>query len=176
MAEHLKLRPRQVQIVETAALLHDIGKIDMAYGEILRQAGPLTPAQRELIRAHPDKGVAIVQSVRSIPQEVLHCIRHHHEWYDGTGYQTGMSGESIPLGARIIMVADSMDAMATDRSYRAALTRDNIRSELTDNQGSQFDPRVVAAALQCGILDELEIDGDEQVLERNLQGVLSISS
>lgn len=156
--------------------LLDIGKIDMAYGEILRQAGPLTPTQRELIRAHPDKGVAIVQSVRSIPKEVLHCIRHHHEWYDGSGYPTGMSGESIPLGARIIMVADSMDAMATDRSYRAALTRDTIRSELIDNQGSQFDPRVVTAALQCGILDELEIDGDEQALERNLQGVLSISS
>jgi HD-GYP domain-containing protein (c-di-GMP phosphodiesterase class II) len=69
-----------------------------------------------------------------------------------------------------------MDAMATDRSYRAALTRDKIRSELIDNQGSQFDPRVVTAALQCGILDELEIDGDEQALERNLQGVLSISS
>lgn len=176
MAEHLKLGPRQVQMVETGALLHDIGKIDMAYGEILRQAGPLTPAQRELIRAHPDKGVDIVQSVRSISEEIIHCIRHHHEWYDGSGYPTGISGDSIPFGARIIMVADSIDAMATDRPYRAALTRDKIRSELIDNQGSQFDPRVVAAALQCGILDELEIGGDELALERNLQGVLSISS
>jgi len=176
MAEYLKLGPKQVQMVETGALLHDIGKIDMAYGEILRQAGPLTPAQRELIRAHPDKGVDIVHSVRSISEEVLHCIRHHHEWYDGSGYPTGISGENIPFGARIIMVADSIDAMATDRPYRAALTRNKIRSELIDNQGSQFDPQVVAAALQSGILDEIAIDGDEQALERNLQGVLSISS
>ena len=176
MAEALKLGPKLTQMIETGALLHDIGKIDMAYGEILRQAGPLTPEQRELIRAHPDKGVEIVKAVRSISQDVLDCIRYHHEWYDGSGYPTGLSGEDIPIGARIIMIADSMDAMATDRPYRAALSRDKIRAELIDNQGTQFDPKVVAAALQSGILDEIEIPDTAKSLERNLQGVISISS
>ena len=78
MAEAMRLPPGQTQLIETGALLHDIGKIDMAYGEILRQAGPLTPKQRELIRAHPDKGIEIVGSVRSVSKNVLNCIRHHH--------------------------------------------------------------------------------------------------
>ena len=176
MAEALRLGPRTIQMIETGALLHDIGKIDMAYGEILRQAGPLTPEQRELIRAHPDKGVEIVRAVRSISQDILDCIRHHHEWFDGSGYPTGMSGEDIPIGARIIMVADSIDAMATDRPYRSALSREKIRAELLENQGTQFDPRVIAAALQSGILDEVEVRSTTQSLERNLQGVLSVSS
>jgi putative nucleotidyltransferase with HDIG domain len=176
MAEELKLGPRLTQLIETGALLHDIGKIDMAYGEILRQAGPLTPEQRELIRAHPDKGVDIVQSVRSISSEILECIRHHHEWYDGSGYPTGIAGENIPIGARIIMVADSIDAMATDRPYRAALSREKIKQELVDNRGTQFDPNVADAAIRSGILDEIEMRTTDQVLERNLQGVISLSS
>lgn len=175
MAEAMKLPPRQTQLIETGALLHDIGKIDMAYGEILRQAGPLTPEQRELIRAHPDKGVGIVGSVRSISKDVLECIRHHHEWYDGSGYPTGISGEEIPLGARIIMIADSVDAMATDRPYRSALTSDKIRQELIDNQGTQFDPKVVAAALRCGILDELDLRRPVPVVEDHVQEALSVS-
>lgn len=176
MAEALRLGPRAIQTIETGALLHDIGKIDMAYGEILRQAGPLTPEQRKLIRAHPDKGVEIVRAVRSISQDVLDCIRHHHEWFDGSGYPTGISGEDIPIGARIIMVADSVDAMATDRPYRDALSREKIRKELMENQGTQFDPRVVAAALRAGILDDIQSRTPERTLERNLQGVLSVSS
>lgn len=175
MAEAMRLPPGQTQLIETGALLHDIGKIDMAYGEILRQAGPLTPEQRELIRAHPDKGVEIVSSVRSVSKEVLNCIRHHHEWYDGNGYPTGMSGEEIPLGARIIMIADSVDAMATDRPYRSALNVEKIRQELVDNQGTQFDPKVVAAALRCGILDELEVRNTSRLVEDSLQEALSVS-
>jgi putative nucleotidyltransferase with HDIG domain len=175
MAEAMKLPPGQTQLIETGALLHDLGKIDMAYGEILRQAGPLTPEQRELIRAHPDKGVGIVGSVRSVSKDVLDCIRHHHEWYDGSGYPTGISGEEIPLGARIIMIADSVDAMATDRPYRSALTPEKIRQELIENQGTQFDPKVVAAALRCGILDELEMRKPARVVEDRLQEVLSVS-
>lgn len=152
----LNLKPRQVRIIETAALLHDIGKIDLAYGEILRQAGPLTPTQRELIRAHPDKGVEIMSAVRSIDPEILRCVRHHHEWVDGSGYPLGMSGEDIPLGARIIMVSDSIDAMLTDRPYRAALSIDEVESELVRNSGTQFDPTIVRIALAIGILEQAE--------------------
>jgi len=156
IARQLGLRPRQARIVETGALLHDIGKIDLAYGEILRQAGPLTPEQRELIRAHPDKGVEIVSAVRSLDPEILGCIRHHHEWFDGSGYPVGIAGEDIPIGARIIMICDSVDAMVTDRPYRKALGVEQVRKELLRNSGTQFDPVVVEASLDAGILDDLE--------------------
>jgi putative nucleotidyltransferase with HDIG domain len=155
IAEKIGLPRKLVGLIETGALLHDIGKIDMAYSEILRQAGPLTPEQRELIRAHPDKGVAIVSSVRSMDNKVLECIRHHHEWLDGSGYPVGLSDRAIPIGARIIMVSDSIDAMATDRPYRAALGREEIRRELVNNTGTQFDPDVVQATLESGILEDL---------------------
>lgn len=151
----LNLGLRQLRVIETAALLHDIGKIDLAYGEILRQAGPLTPAQRGLIRAHPDKGVEIISSVRSLDPEILRCVRHHHEWYDGSGYPAGIAGEDIPLGARIIMIADSIDAMLTDRPYRSALSVDEVKQELIRNAGTQFDPHLVEVALECGIFREM---------------------
>jgi hypothetical protein len=153
IARFLNVRTGRIRRIETAALLHDIGKIDLAYGEILRQAGPLTPDQRDLIRAHPDKGVAIISAVRSLDPEVLACVRHHHEWYDGSGYPLGLAGEGIPLGARIIMISDSVDAMLTDRPYRAALTLEKVRQELLRNSGTQFDPVVVEAALASGVLD-----------------------
>lgn len=154
VAQAIHLKPSQARSVETAALLHDIGKIDLAYGEILRQAGPLTPTQRELIRAHPDKGVEIIQSVRSLAPEILRCVRHHHEWFDGSGYPVGLAGEDIPLGARIIMISDSIDAMLTDRPYRSALSPDEVRQELLRNSGTQFDPELVEVALSIGILEE----------------------
>jgi putative nucleotidyltransferase with HDIG domain len=153
IATQLGLAGRKIRSIEAGALLHDIGKIDLAYGEILRQAGPLTPEQRELIRAHPDKGVEIVSSVRSLDPQILDCIRHHHEWFDGTGYPTGLSGENIPIGARIIMISDSVDAMMTDRPYRKALSLDEVKKELLRNSGTQFDPLVVEAALDAGVLD-----------------------
>ena len=169
IAEQLGLPRKLVDLIETGALLHDIGKIDMAYSEILRQAGPLTPEQRELIRAHPDKGVDIVSSIRSMDKRVLECIRHHHEWVDGSGYPVGLSGRAIPIGARIIMVSDSIDAMATDRPYRAALDADQIRRELRDNASTQFDPDVVKAALEAGILEDLR----EHQEKRNEQPTLA---
>lgn len=154
IAQAYNLRYRQIQLIENAALLHDIGKIDLAYGEILRQAGPLTAAQRELIRAHPDKGVEILKAVRSIDPEILRCVRHHHEWYDGSGYPSGLAGDEIPIGARLIMISDSIDAMLTDRPYRAALSVDDVRQELIRNSGTQFDPVLVQVALRIGILEE----------------------
>lgn len=157
IARELSLKARDIRMIETAALLHDIGKIDLAYGEILRQTGPLTPEQRALIRAHPDKGVEIVSAVRSIDPQILACIRHHHEWFDGTGYPAEIAGEDIPLGARIIMISDSIDAMLTDRPYRRALEVDAVRQELLRNSGTQFDPVVVDAALSAKVLETAEI-------------------
>lgn len=154
IAQALGVPRRRIQLIETAALLHDVGKVDLAYGEILRQAGPLTPAQRELIHAHPDKGAEIIRAIRSLDREIVRCVRHHHEWYDGSGYPLGIAGEDIPLGARIIMISDSIDAMLTDRPYRSALSVAEVEQELVRNSGTQFDPEIVEVALEIGVLDE----------------------
>ncbi len=142
--------------IETSALLHDIGKIDVAYLEILRQKGPLTPEQRTLIRAHPDRGVDILRSIRSLHEDVLNCVRHHHERWDGDGYPTGLAGSDIPLGARIIMVCDTIDAMTTARPYRDPLPISIVQEELLRHQGTQFDPLVVDVVLEQGLLGEIE--------------------
>lgn len=146
---------RKMRHIETAALLHDIGKIDVAYAEILTQKGPLTPEQRELIRDHPDRGVEIVKSIRSIPQTVLKDIKHHHERWDGDGYPTGLKGEEIPIGARIIMVCDTIDAMTTARPYRGALPVSVVKEELIKHRGTQFDARIVDRVLEAGLLDRM---------------------
>lgn len=152
IAHELGLSPKQAQLVETAALLHDIGKIDSAYHSILRQEEPLSAEQKKLIRAHPERGVEIVESVRSLDNRVLEYIRHHHERYDGTGYPNGIAGDDIPLGARIIMVADTIDAMQTSRPYRDALSSEVVRKELRRYSGAQFDPTVVQAAVDADVI------------------------
>jgi len=149
------VRRRQMRHIETAALLHDIGKIDVAYSEILRQKGGLTPEQRELIRDHPDRGVDIVKSIRSISPFVLENIRHHHERWDGDGYPVGLRGDQIPLGARIIMVCDTIDAMTTARPYRGALPVSVVKEELVKHRGKQFDAQIVDRVLETDLLDRL---------------------
>ncbi len=142
--------------IKKSALLHDIGKIDVAYLEILRQKGPLTPEQRELIRAHPDRGVDILKSIRDLHDDVLSSVRHHHERWDGDGYPTGLKGEAIPLGARIIMVCDTINAMTTARPYRDPLPIGVVREELLRHKGTQFDPAIVDLVLEEGLLKEIE--------------------
>lgn len=153
IAREMGLKSRTINHIETAALLHDIGKIDSEFREILRQEDSLTTAQRQLIRNHPDRGVELVESVRALDDAVLKYIRHHHERFDGTGYPDGLEGEEIPLGARIIMVSDSIDAMVTKRPYRDALSRSETIEELRRHEGKQFDPRIVEAALKAGLLE-----------------------
>jgi len=172
VAEHSKriairmgLGSKMARVIETAALLHDIGKIDVIYSKILKQQGPLTDEQREIIRIHPDRGVDILRSVRSLDPQVLACVRHHHERFDGQGYPAGLKGETIPLGARVIMVADTVDAMLTARPYRDALPLNVVREEVERHSGTQFDPRVVEAALLVSPFskpDAEEIVLDEQ--------------
>lgn len=151
----LGVRRRNMRHLETAALLHDIGKIDVAYSEILRQEGGLSDEQRELIRDHPGRGVEIVKSIRSIPEAVLDNIRHHHERWDGKGYPDGLAGKEIPLGARIIMVCDTIDAMTTARPYRGALPLSIVREELEKHAGTQFDEEIIEQVLSSDVLERL---------------------
>lgn len=162
IAKKLRLSPNKVSSIEAAALLHDIGKIDNRYHAILRQEEPLDEDQRALIEKHPKRGVTIVKSVRSLDPDILEYIRHHHERYDGTGYPDGLEGEEIPLGARIIMVADTIDAMRTARPYRDAVPKDEIRKELIDQKGSQFDPEVVDAAIEAEVLADIDTASEEE--------------
>lgn len=170
LARALGLQPRQIRLIETAALLHDIGKIDVVYLEILRQKGPLNPEQRELIRAHPDRGVDILRSIRSLHPEVLRCVRHHHERWDGDGYPTGIASDEIPLGARIIMVGDTVDAMTTARPYRDPLPMSVVREELIKHRGSQFDPQIVDLVVKNDLLRSIETSTSQIGINPNLAG------
>jgi ribonuclease P protein subunit RPR2 len=125
-------------------LLHDVGKIGIA-DQILLKPGPLTDAEHELVRLHPAIGAQILQDVALLQGSGLDVVRHHHERWDGAGYPDRLSGEDIPLSARIFAVADTLDAMTSDRPYRRAVRWDDAVDEIVAQSGRQFDPEVVQA-------------------------------
>jgi putative nucleotidyltransferase with HDIG domain len=153
LAEALGLPDRKVEEVETAALLHDIGMIDFVFAEILGSPDRLTDVERELVRSHPDRGARLLASLSKFNKNVLAAVRHHHEHYDGNGYPDGLAGEEIPLGARIIQVAEAVDAMLSEQPYRPALSVEQVASELRRLSGKQFDPDLVAKFLESGLLE-----------------------
>jgi ribonuclease P protein subunit RPR2 len=130
--------------LEYGFLLHDVGKIGIA-DEVLLKAGPLSPTEHALVRQHPALGAQILRDVALLHGSGLDVVRHHHERWDGAGYPDGLSGEQIPLSARIFAVADTLDAMTSDRPYRAAVTWDEAVDEIVAQSGRQFDPDVVQA-------------------------------
>jgi diguanylate cyclase (GGDEF)-like protein len=132
----------QVELTRLAASLHDLGKLAIPE-EILRKPGPLTEPERLVLERHPQIGFRMLESLGVDP--VADWVLHHHERWDGTGYPDGLSGEEIPLGARIIFVADAYDAMTSDRVYRRRLSDELALAELNRCAGSQFDPEIVDA-------------------------------
>ena len=145
IGELLELDEETLRMLNDAGVLHDIGKIGIK-DEILLKPNPLTPDEEKIMQQHAVIGEAIVKPVRSL-QRVVSLVRHHHERYDGTGYPSGLKGEEIPLGARILAVADTYDSMVTDRPYRKRLPVDQAKAELKKCAGLQYDPRVVEAFL-----------------------------
>jgi len=145
VATRLALPADQIDMIVSAARVHDLGKISID-NRILLKDGPLTDEERQEINTHPAAGAELAGQFRTFGAGAT-IIRHHHERWDGTGYPDGVAGEEIPLGARIIAVADVYDAMTSDRPYRAALTHEVAIAELTRGSGSQFDARVVDAFL-----------------------------
>ena len=141
IARSLGMGTRQVDRVGVAALLHDVGKIHEVYAPILRKADRLTPDELAIMQTHPIKSAELVQNVSQL-KDVVASIRHHHENWDGTGYPDGLRGEEIPVASRIIMIADTIDAMTTDRPYRDALGEDDVRRELVRLRGKQFDEKM----------------------------------
>lgn len=135
-----------VESLKVAALLHDIGKIGVP-DVVLQKPGPLTPDEFALIKKHPETALEIL-SHSTFFQDELPYILHHHERYDGAGYPGGLAGQDIPLGARILSVADSLAVMLATRTYKAGLTADNVKEELARCAGDQFDSAIVDAALR----------------------------
>ena len=141
LSKEMNMPNDDMRILEYAALFHDIGKIGIP-DRILNKNGKLTKEEYELIKKHPDIGISILEKVGFLT-EALPIIRHHHESFCGNGYPSGIKGEEIPLGARIIAIADTYDAMTTDRPYRKAFDHDAAIQEIQKNKGSQFDDVVV---------------------------------
>ena len=146
IAEAMGLAPQFIHRVRNAAMLHDIGKIGVP-DRVLKKTGRLKPSEWELMKQHPLISAEILGQLTVLKREVL-FVRHHHERFDGRGYPEGLSGKQIPIGARVLAVADSFDAITSDRLYRAKKDRLAAITEISSCSGSQFDPEVVEAFLR----------------------------
>jgi len=152
-ARRMKLPEDQVEILQYVALLHDMGKIGIK-DSILNKPGKLLEDEFAEIKKHPVIGAGIASEIKFLSKGA-ETVRHHHEWYNGSGYPDGLRGEDIPLGARILAVVDAYDAMTTDRPYRKALAQEEAVAELKRGSGTQFDPQIAEefiAVLQSGNL------------------------
>jgi ribonuclease P protein subunit RPR2 len=130
--------------IEYGFLLHDIGKIGIP-DRILQKPGPLTDEERRVMQTHAPLGAQMLEAIGRLRGEGLAVVRHHHERWDGGGYPDGLSGDAIPLGARIFAVADALDAITSDRPYRAAGPWERAVAEIRTEAGRQFDPAIVKA-------------------------------
>ncbi len=143
VAVELGLPARAIEEVETAALLHDVGKIHEEFAPLLRKEGRLTDEETAVMQTHSAKSADLVGIISKFHGFIHESVRHHHERWDGQGYPDGLSGKGIPLGARIILIADTIDAMTTDRPYRKRLPLDVVIAELQKCKGTQFDPKLI---------------------------------
>jgi putative nucleotidyltransferase with HDIG domain len=146
IARQLNLTDKDIDLLRKACLLHDVGKIGVE-DSILKKTSPLTPEEWAAIKVHPVVGAEILGMVCSL-SEVSVIVRHHHEHYDGGGYPDKLKGEQIPLFARILQIADSFDAMTSDRPYRQALSQEEAIKQLKLFSGRQFDPKLVEVFLR----------------------------
>jgi len=146
LAEEMGLSAERVRNIRVAGLLHDLGKVTVNE-HILNKPGKLTEEEFAKVRQHASRGAAIIVSEAETLQQLAPIVRHHHERFGGKGYPDGLTGEEIPIEARILAVADVFDAMTHERAYRKALSREEAIAELERSAGTQFDPAVVEAFL-----------------------------
>jgi len=146
VAKDLQVSPEEMEALQAAALLHDIGKLAVPE-HIISKPGRLTPEEFEKMKIHPVVGAEILERVR-FPYPVVPIVRAHHEKYDGTGYPFGLKGDEIPMGARILSAVDFLDALASDRQYRRAMALEEVMERLKMESGRSFDPRVVNVLLR----------------------------
>ncbi len=143
IGQTLGMSQSELEQLELASLLHDVGKIGIPEN-ILNKKGPLSPQEMDIVRQHTLKGVEILNGVSHM-DTIITAVRNHHERYDGRGYPDGLSHEQIPLLAKIIAIADSFDAMTSDRPYRSKCPEKKAIREIEDNSGSMYDPKMVWA-------------------------------
>ena len=145
IGQRLGLARSKIKSLRSAAMLHDVGKIAVP-DAILTKPGPLTDKEFEVVKRHPQTAVDMLGHLSFLADE-RPLILHHHERYDGRGYPAGLTGEEIPLGARVLAVADALDAMFSRRSYKKSYGIGRVRRELTAGAGRQFDPAVAQSTL-----------------------------
>ncbi len=158
LARQMGCSTEELNTIYLSGLLHDIGKIGID-DNVLRKPGPLTQTEFEHIKTHPDLGCRILDGVKQLDM-VLPVVRHHHETWNGTGYPMGLKGEDTPFLARIVAVADSIDAMSSDRPYRKGIPDEKLDAILHDGAGKQWDCEVIEAAFQ--VRDQLRRIGKEE--------------
>jgi putative nucleotidyltransferase with HDIG domain len=150
ISRKMRLGPRDENAIKTASLLHDIGKVGIDL-QIIRKRGPLTPEDWRQVHMHPEIGARIIAQVGFL-DDVAPIIKHHHERFAGGGYpEPDRKGERIPVGARVLAVADAFDAMTSSRPYKKAMTKKEAIAELKRCAGTQFDPKIVGAFIGAGI-------------------------
>jgi HD-GYP domain-containing protein (c-di-GMP phosphodiesterase class II) len=154
IAQGLGVPSSQQRPLHYAALLHDAGRVGIPE-EILRKPSKLEPAEFAKVKEHPIKGARLLQPLE-ILEPAIPIILHHHERYDGTGYPMGLKKEAIPLGARILAVANAFEAMVCERPYRQAVSISKAAEEISSHAGTQFDPKVVSAFLELVRSKQLE--------------------
>jgi putative nucleotidyltransferase with HDIG domain len=156
LGRELGLSQAELDLLGHAALFHDIGKLAIPDSILLKPAS-LTPEEWAIMQGHAEEGARIIDRLGFL-QDAVPAIRHHHERFDGTGYPHRLQAEEIPLGARIIHVADALDSMLTTRIYRAARSVDEALAEVRAKSGSQFCPRCVSALTRILPLESVVSD------------------
>ncbi len=152
IAKRLSFTSKERNDLRIAAYLHDIGKIGIS-NRFINKKGTLSPTEWAIIKQHTKKSIELLVPLKLSPN-ILSYIQHHHERYDGTGYPDGLAGDQIPLGAKIIAIADAYDSMTSDRPYRKPLPNGEAKREMLRCSGKQFDPQLVSIFLN--ILQEME--------------------
>ena len=175
LAEMMGLNPKQVELIHKASLLHDIGKLGIS-SEILKKPGKLTPSEFETVKKHATLGGNLIKNSPSL-LPLFSIVRHHHEFFNGDGYPDSLTGDQISIEAKIVSVADAVEAMASDRPYRKRLATEQIIAELKRCSGTQFDPYVTNAAIQLLEVEaELETAGSASPLKSVLDSKTNTQS
>ncbi len=157
IAQKLGLPEERVELIRKASLLHDIGKLGIP-DRILLKPSKLSLEEYEVMKAHTTLGSGLLETSYGL-SNLIPIVRHHHEWFDGSGYPDGLKGKNIPLEARIVSLADAVEAMASDRPYRKVLEPDEILLEIQRAAGTQFDPDIVKV-----FIDAVRPQADELIV------------